>query len=160
METLLVGIVPLVLLLAILAWALYVSRETRRRGNYYLASLLDLKNGSKVIDSFMLYDFSDGQARAHAYGCLKKRPLYQADDDLREFIRIYEIGDEFSSAGYEFDVLPEALRRFVLNISIADKKKTVGGGRGSSGCGCVHGGCGCGEGCACVVGCGCGMGGS
>jgi len=125
METLLVGIVPLVLLLAILAWALYVSRETRRRGNYYLASLLDLKNGSKVIDSFMLYDFSDGQARAHAYGCLKKRPLYQADDDLREFIRIYEIGDEFSSAGYEFDVLPEALRRFVLNISIADKNKSL-----------------------------------
>jgi len=123
MEIVLVGVVPLVLLLAILAWALRISRKTRQRGNYYLANLLDLKNGSKVIDSFVLYDFSYGQARERAHRCLKARPLYQADDDLREFVRIYEMGDKFTSAGYEFDVLPEALRRFVLNISIADKKQ-------------------------------------
>jgi hypothetical protein len=85
----------------------------------YRVSLVDLAGGSEAIDTFDLVESSFARAKKMAYGCVRVRSFSYGDIDRREAIlevvRIHEIGAEIT-AGHEFDVLPDALRRFAINI--------------------------------------------
>lgn len=121
MEKILAGVALSVFLLLIWSVALFRARRDGRGGNYYRASLVDFKNGSVILDSFTLYAFSYEEALACAYRRLKRRQIYQADEDVKSFVTFHEIGADLI-AGYD-DIPPEALRRLVFNISIADGEK-------------------------------------
>lgn len=48
---------------------------------------------------------------------VKCSEVYEEREDIREYIRVLENMDGVDMAGYEFDVLPEELRRFGLFIT-------------------------------------------
>lgn len=82
----------------------------------FQAILRDLRT-RKVLALFpVIRADSYGEAVCFAFNRLKARRIYRDDADVREFVRIAEIGEEFSSAGFEFDVLPEAMRMFSMDI--------------------------------------------
>ncbi|MFY9457680.1 MAG: hypothetical protein WAP23_02000 [Candidatus Spechtbacterales bacterium] len=84
----------------------------------FRAALIDLKK-KIILASFPVIRASSWEeATRLAFERLKKRRIYRTDSDVREFVRIFEIKEDFSCAGFEFDVLPEALRRFSMDISI------------------------------------------
>jgi hypothetical protein len=84
----------------------------------FQAILRDLVN-KKVLVYFPVIRAGSREEAVHlALKRLKRRRIYRTDTDVREFVRIHELGPDFSSAGFEFDVLPEALRRFSMEVQI------------------------------------------
>lgn len=63
------------------------------------------------------------QARVIACRLLKRRKIYKEREDVREFVRVMENMEGVDTAGYEFDVLPEEFRRYVLTIIPICKKE-------------------------------------
>lgn len=57
-----------------------------------------------------------GGARKLMRQRLKRRKIYREREDIREFLRVMENMEGVDTAGYEFDVLPEELRRYALII--------------------------------------------
>lgn len=114
----------------------------------FQAILQDLRT-QKVFALFpVIVADSHGEAVRLALKRLKARRIYRDDADVQEFVRIAEMGQEFSPAGFEFDVLPEALRRLSLEVSCKTDRSPQGEEGGSCG-GCsgpCGGNCSCGRG--------------
>jgi len=54
---------------------------------------------------------------------LKRMAICRQREDISEFVRVSENMEGVDTAGYEFDVLPEELRRYALVITQIAKKK-------------------------------------
>jgi len=79
----------------------------------FQAVLRDLRT-RKVLALFpAIRADSHEEAVRFAVKRLKRRRIFRDDADVQEFVRIFELGSEF-----EFDVLPEALRRFSMEIQV------------------------------------------
>ena len=84
----------------------------------FQAILYDLVN-KKVLVCFPVIRAASRKEAVHlALERLKRRRIYKNNADIREFVRIFEMEPEFNPAGFEFDVLPEALRRFSMDILV------------------------------------------
>lgn len=93
----------------------------------FTATLYDIKKRpAEILDTFT-FSISRPSGREDlndiALKMLKGRDVYGRDDDVKELVRFHELGGE--TAGHEFDVLPEALRRFFLEIFPHDKREKV-----------------------------------
>lgn len=84
----------------------------------FRATLFDLKKRIIIASFPVIRASSHEEATRLAFERLKKRRIYKTDTDVREFVRISEMAEGFNSAGFEFDVLPEALRRFSMDILV------------------------------------------
>lgn len=82
----------------------------------FKATLVDLQKKTIVASFPVIRASSREEATRLALERLKKRRIYKTDHDVREFVRINEMKDDFSVAGFEFDVLPEALRRLRIEV--------------------------------------------
>ncbi len=91
----------------------------------FQAILRDLVNKKTLVWFPVIRAASHREAMHLALKRLKRRRIYKSDADIREFARISEIESEFNPAGFEFDVLPEALRRFFMDVRVVGK--TEGG---------------------------------
>lgn len=97
----------------------------------FFVTLYDLTARSKkILVSFTLEAPSQDEAQGIAFETLKKHDIYRTNIDVRDFVLFIELGGE--TAGHEFDVLPEALRRVRLEIRPIKKE-----GRRRCGLGCA-----------------------
>lgn len=84
----------------------------------FRAALVDLRKKTVIVCFPVIRATSQEEAKRFAFERVKMRRIYKTDEDVREFVRISQMGEEFSCAGFEFDVLPEALRRFSMDILV------------------------------------------
>lgn len=84
----------------------------------FRAILHDLVNKKDLVCFPVILAVSHTEAVHLALKRLKRRRIYKDSADVQEFVRIFEMGPEFSSAGFEFDVLPEAMRKFSMDIRV------------------------------------------
>ena len=91
----------------------------------FQAILRDLVNKKALVWFPVIQAASHREAMHLALKRLKRRRIYKSDANIREFVRISEIESGFNPAGFEFDVLPEALRRFSMDVRVVEKQKEV-----------------------------------
>jgi hypothetical protein len=75
------------------------------------------KRPEEVVDVFgfsISTPYENENIQSTALEVLKDRDAYKNNDDIRNLVLFLESGGD--TAGYEFDVLPEALRRVRLEI--------------------------------------------
>lgn len=95
--------------------------------DYYMAQILDISsNRPKPLSARLLICAESIQgATVQACKLIKKYEIYANDERVREYIQMLEIWNRHENdknsidcAGHEFDVLPEALREILLDITL------------------------------------------
>jgi len=89
----------------------------------FKARLEDLVHKKVLAEIPLIRTSSYERAVLIARRRLKKMQVYKDNENVREFVRVVESMDGVDIAGYEFDVLPEELRRYALLITQTSKKK-------------------------------------
>ncbi len=87
----------------------------------FTARVEDLVKKRVLVEFPCIFTTSLEGANSTARQHLKKTQIYQDDENVRDFVRVLENMEDVDTAGHEFDVLPEELRRYALVITRIDK---------------------------------------